>query len=207
MSQAIHILREVLPREAIVIASAGHPQIQMFQEYVSYEPRTWITPGGYSTMGFTVPAAIGAKLARPEVPVVGVAGDGDFLMSIQELALAVQEGLSVVYLVLNNIGWTSIRDFQRGMFGPERDFAVEFRRRRDGELVSPDFAAIARGFGAAAFKVTELAQLRGALQAALRTEGPVVVEAMLAREPRATEGINAGFWDLPRPEYLTAART
>lgn len=207
MSQAIHILREVLPREAIVIASAGHPQIQMFQEFVSYEPRTWITPGGYSTMGFTVPAAIGAKLARPELPVVGVAGDGDFLMSIQELALAVQEGLSVVYLVLNNIGWTSIRDFQRGMFGPERDFAVEFRRRADGELVSPDFAAIAQGFGAAAFKVTELSQLRGALQAALRTEGPVVVEAMLAREPRATEGINAGFWDLPRPEYLTAART
>ncbi len=207
MSQAIHVLREVLPREAIVIASAGHPQIQMFQEFVSYEPRTWITPGGYSTMGFTVPAAIGAKLARPEVPVVGVAGDGDFLMSIHELALAVQEGLSVVYLVLNNIGWTSIRDFQRGMFGPERDFAVEFRRRRDGELVSPDFAAIAQGFGAAAFKVTELSQLRGALQAALRTEGPVVVEAMLAREPRATEGINAGFWDLPRPEYLEAART
>lgn len=205
MSQAIHILREVLPREAIVIASAGHPQIQMFQEFVAYEPRTWITPGGYSTMGFTVPAAIGVKLARPELPVVGVAGDGDFLMSIQELALAVQEGLSVVYLVLNNVGWTSIRDFQRGMFGPERDFAVEFRRRSDGELVSPDFAAIAQGFGATAFKVTELAQLRGALDAALRTEGPVVVEALLAREPRATEGINAGFWDLPRPEYLTAA--
>lgn len=205
MSQAIDVLRKVLPREAVVIASAGHPQIQMFQEFVSYEPRTWITPGGYSTMGFTVPAAIGAKLARPDVPVVGVAGDGDFLMSIQELALAVQEGLSVVYLVLNNIGWTSIRDFQRGMFGPERDFAVEFRRRRDGELVSPDFAAIAKGFGASAFKVNELEQLGVALEAALRTEGPVVVEAMLAREPRATEGINLGFWDLPRPAYLEGA--
>jgi acetolactate synthase-1/2/3 large subunit len=202
MSQAIHTLRAVLPREAIVIASAGHPQIQMFQEFVSYEPRTWITPGGYSTMGFTVPGAIGAKLARPDVPVVGVAGDGDFLMSIQELALAVQEGISVVYLVLNNIGWTSIRDFQRGMFGTERDFAVEFRRRGSGELVSPDFAAIAVGFGATAFKVTELEQLRPALEAALRTEGPVVVEAMLARDPRATEGINAGFWDLPKPAYL-----
>jgi acetolactate synthase-1/2/3 large subunit len=205
MSQAIHALRCALGREAVVIASAGHPQIQMFQEFLSYEPRTWITPGGYSTMGFTVPAAIGAKLARPDVPVVGVAGDGDFLMSIQELALAVQEGISVVYLVLNNIGWTSIRDFQRGMFGAERDFAVEFRRRRDGELISPDFAAIATGFGASAFKVTELHELAPALDAALRTEGPVVVEAMLAREPRATEGINAGHWDLPRPAYLESA--
>jgi acetolactate synthase-1/2/3 large subunit len=207
MSQAIHTLREVLPREGIVIASAGHPQIQMFQEFVSYEPRTWLTPGGYSTMGFTVPGAIGAKLARPDVPVVGVAGDGDFLMSIQELALAVQESVPVVYLVLNNIGWVSIRDFQRGMFGPERDFAVEFRRRRGGELVTPDFVGVARAFGASAFKVTELEQLRPALEAALRSEGPAVVEAMLARDPRATEGINAGFWDLPKPAYLGEART
>lgn len=205
MSQAIAALREVLPREGIVIASAGHPQIQMFQEFVSYEPRTWITPGGYSTMGFTVPAAIGAKLAAPEAPVVGVAGDGDFLMSIQELALAVQEGISVVYLVLNNIGWTSIRDFQRGMFGEGRDFAVEFRRRSDGGLISPDFAAIAEGFGCTALRVGELAQLRPALQAALRTEGPVVVEAQLARDPRNTEGINAGYWDLPKPAYLDGA--
>jgi acetolactate synthase-1/2/3 large subunit len=202
MSQAIQALREVLPREGIAIASAGHSQIQMFQEFLSYEPRTWMTPGGYSTMGFTVPAAIGAKLAAPDVPVVGVAGDGDFLMSIQELALAVQEGISVVYLVLNNIGWTSIRDFQRGMFGEDRDFAVEFRRRRDGELITPDFATIAEGFGCTTFRVTELDQLRPVLRAALRTEGPVVIEATMARDPRNTEGINAGHWDLPKPAYL-----
>jgi acetolactate synthase-1/2/3 large subunit len=201
MSQAIATLREVLPREAVVIASAGHPQIQMFQEFPSFEPRTWITPGGYSTMGFTVPAAIGAKLARPDVPVVGVAGDGDFLMSIQELALAVQEGISVVYLVLNNIGWTSIRDFQRGMFGADRDFAVEFRDRR-GDLVTPDFAHIAEGFGAQSLKVRSLDELRPALESAIAMQGPVVVEAMLARDPQNTEGINAGFWDLPVPEYL-----
>jgi acetolactate synthase-1/2/3 large subunit len=201
MSQSIAALRQVLPREAIVIASAGHPQIQMFQEFLSYEPRTWITPGGYSTMGFTVPAVIGAKLARPDVPVVGVAGDGDFLMSIQELALAVQENISVVYLVLNNVGWTSIRDFQRGMFGADRDFAVEFRDRQ-GQLVTPDFTQIARGFGAQATKVTSLADLPAALESAIATEGPVVVEAMLARDPQNTEGINAGYWDLPVPEYL-----
>jgi acetolactate synthase-1/2/3 large subunit len=201
MSQSIATLRQVLPREAIVIASAGHPQIQMFQEFLSYEPRTWITPGGYSTMGFTVPAAIGAKLARPDVPVVGVAGDGDFLMSIQELALAVQENISVVYLVLNNVGWTSIRDFQRGMFGADRDFAVEFRDRQ-GELVTPDFTQIAKGFGAHATKVTSLAELPAALESAIATEGPVVIEAMLARDPQNTEGINAGYWDLPVPEYL-----
>jgi acetolactate synthase I/II/III large subunit len=202
MSQAIHALREVLPREGIAIASAGHSQIQMFQEFLSYEPRTWMTPGGYSTMGFTVPAALGAKLAAPDVPVVGVCGDGDFLMSIQELALAVQEGISVVYLVLNNIGWTSIRDFQRGMFGEDRDFGVEFRRRSDNELITPDFATIAEGFGCTAFRVSELDQLRPVLRDALATEGPVVIEATMARDPQNTEGINAGHWDLPKPEYL-----
>jgi acetolactate synthase-1/2/3 large subunit len=206
LSQSIAALREELPREGIAIASAGSSQIQMFQEFPSYEPRTWMTPGGYSTMGFTVPAAIGAKLAAPDRPVVGVAGDGDFLMSIQELALAVQEGVSVVYLVLNSAGWTSIRDFQRGMFGEDRDFAVDFRRRSDGELITPDFAAVAEGFGCSARRVSQLDELRPALRDALRTEGPVVIDVSMARDPKNTEGINAGHWDLPKPEYLEASR-
>jgi acetolactate synthase I/II/III large subunit len=205
MSRAIAVLRELLPRESVVIASAGHPQIQMFQEFHAYEPRTWLTPGGYSTMGFTVPAAIGAKLARPDVPVVGVAGDGDFLMSIQELALAAQEAIPVVYVVLNNIGWVSIRDFQNGMFGQGREYAVEFRDK-DHELVSPDFTKIAEGFGCFSAKVTELDDLAPAIQRALSSGGPAVVEVMVNRESRYTEGINSGHWDLPVPEYLSPGR-
>ncbi len=201
LTQSLAALREALPREAIVIASAGHPQIQAFQEFPAYEPRTWMTPGGYSTMGFTVPAAIGAKLAAPDVPVVGIAGDGDFLMTIQELALAVQLGLDVVYLVMNNSGWTSIRDFQRRLFGEDRAFFTEFRNVR-GDLQTPDFTAIAKGFGAHAERVTSSDALRPALDRALRTEGPVVVEVMQDRDPANTEGINSGHWDLPRPAYL-----
>jgi acetolactate synthase-1/2/3 large subunit len=87
------------------------------------------------------------------------------------------------------------------MFGADRDFAVEFRDRQ-GQLVTPDFTQIARGFGAQATKVTSLADLPAALESAIATEGPVVVEAMLARDPQNTEGINAGYWDLPVPEYL-----
>ena len=204
LTKSLATLRELMPREGIVIASAGHPQIQAFQEYPAYEPRTWLTPGGYSTMGFTVPAAIGAKLAAPEVPVVGVAGDGDFLMTLQELALAVQLGLDVVYLVMNNAGWTSIRDFQRGLFGEDRAFFTEFRGRR-GDLQTPDFTAIAQGFGATGIKVASFDQLRPALERALATEGPVVVEAMQDRDPANTTGVNNGFWDLPKPEYLLAA--
>jgi acetolactate synthase-1/2/3 large subunit len=201
LSKALATLRDVLPRDGIAIASAGHPQIQGFQEFPSYEPRTWLTPGGYSTMGFTVPAAIGAKLAAPDVPVVGIAGDGDFLMSIQELALAAQMSLPVVYLVMNNIGWTSIRDFQRGLFGEDRAFFTEFRDN-SGELISPDFTQIAQGFGCEAIKVESFGDLRPALERAIRTDGPVVVEAIQDRDPQNTTGINNGFWDLPKPAYL-----
>lgn len=204
LTKAIAALRQAMPRDGIAIASAGHPQIQMFQEYPAYEPRTWLTPGGYSTMGFTVPAAIGAKLAAPDVPVVGVAGDGDFVMSIQELALVAQLELPVVYLVLNNVGWTSIRDFQRNLFGEDRSFFTEFRGR-SGELISPDFTAIARGFGIEAVKVEEFDRLGGAIERAIASEGPVVIEAIQDRDPANTEGINSGHWDLPRPDYLPAA--
>ena len=201
LTRSIAALREVMPRDGIAIASAGHPQIQMFQEYPCYEPRTWLTPGGYSTMGFTVPAAIGAKLAAPNVPVVGVAGDGDFLMSIQELALIAQLELPVVYLVMNNVGWTSIRDFQRNLFGEDRSFFVEFRNPR-GELISPDFAAIARDFGIDGVRVEAMDALGPALRNAIASDRPVVVEAMQDRDPANTEGINAGHWDLPMPDYL-----
>jgi len=204
LTKAIAVLREVMPREGIVIASAGHPQIQMFQEYPCYEPRTWITSGGYSTMGFTVPAAIGAKLAAPDVPVVGVAGDGDFLMSIQELALVAQLGIAVVYVVMNNTGWTSIRDFQRNLFGEDRAFFVEFRDR-SGDLISPDFVQIARGFGLEGIKVERIEDLKPALERALASGGPVVIEVIQDRDPANTEGINSGHWDLPRPDYLPDA--
>lgn len=206
LSKAIATLREVMPRNGIAVSSAGHPQIQMFQEYLAYEPRTWMTPGGYSTMGFTVPAVIGAKLAAPDVPVVGLAGDGDFLMSIQELALVAQLNLPVVYVVMNNIGWTSIRDFQRNLFGEDRSFFTEFRTS-GGELITPDFADVAQGFGIKSARVDQIDQLKPALARAIAADEPVVIEVMQDRDPAHTEGVNSGFWDLPVPDYLVTEKS
>ena len=202
MSRVLHEAREALPRETITIAAAGHPQIQWFQEFLAYEPRTALTPGGYSTMGWSIPAAIGAKLAQPDRPVVAFAGDGDTLMTVQELALAAELGVAIVVCVLNNTGWVSIRDFQRGMFGEGRAFSVEFRKRRSGELSPVDFVQVARGLGCEASSVTSAAEIRPALGRALASGGPAVIEFTLAREPADTEGINAGHWDLPKPAYL-----
>jgi acetolactate synthase-1/2/3 large subunit len=203
MSRVLAAIRDGAPRETIVIASAGHPQIQTFQEFLSYEPRTALSPGGYSTMGFSLPAAIGAKLAQPDRPVIALAGDGDTLMTVQELSLAAELGVPIVLACLNNSGWVSIRDFQRGMYGESRAFSVEFRRRRGSELMPVDFVQVARGMNCDGVAVTEPGEIAGALQRALAADAPFVIDFRLAREPRDTEGINAGHWDLPKPAYLT----
>jgi acetolactate synthase-1/2/3 large subunit len=202
MSRVLHEVRQATPRETIAIASAGHPQIQAFQEFLSYEPRTWLSPGGYSTMGYTLPAAIGAKLARPDRPVVGFAGDGDLQQTIQELAVAAETGAAVIIACLNNTGWISIRDFQRGMFGEDRAFSVEFRARRGDRLMPVDFVAIAKAFNCGAERVETTDQVAGAVGRALASDGPYLIEFVLSREPADTEGINVGHWDLPKPEYL-----
>ena len=202
MSRVLHEVRDATPRETIAIASAGHPQIQAFQEFLSYEPRTWLSPGGYSTMGYTLPAAIGAKLAQPDRPVVGFAGDGDLQQTIQELAVAAETGAAVIIACLNNTGWLSIRDFQRGMFGEDRAFSVEFRKRQGDQLMPVDFVAIAEAFNCGAEKVETTDKVAGAVGRALASEGPYLIEFKLSREPEDTEGINVGHWDLPKPAYL-----
>lgn len=202
MSRVLHEVRQATPRETIAIASAGHPQIQAFQEFLSYEPRTWLSPGGYSTMGYTLPAAIGAKLAQPDRPVVGFAGDGDLQQTIQELAVAAETGATCIIACLNNTGWLSIRDFQRGMFGEDRAFSVEFRSRRGDELMPVDFVAIAKAFNCGAERVESADQVAGAVGRALASDGPYLIEFMLSRRPADTEGINVGHWDLPKPAYL-----
>ncbi|MGA7435566.1 MAG: thiamine pyrophosphate-dependent enzyme, partial [Solirubrobacterales bacterium] len=202
LSRVLHTMREELPREAIAIASAGHPQIQAFQEFLSYEPRTWLSPGGYSTMGYTMPAAIGAKLARPDVPVVGFAGDGDLQQTIQELAVAAETGAAPIIACMNNTGWLSIRDFQRGMFGEDRGFSTEFRARKGNQLMPVDFTAIAKAYNCGSERVETPGQVAGAIQRAIASEGPYLIEFMLSRDPADTEGVNIGHWDLPKPAYL-----
>jgi acetolactate synthase-1/2/3 large subunit len=196
ISRALAELRRALPRDGIVVAGAGLPQNQLYQEFPVYEPRTHISSGGFSTMGFTVPGAIGAKLAAPDRAVVGVAGDGDFLDTVQELAVAAQLDLGVVYLVLNNRGFTSIQTLQEGLYGPGRAIATEFRRR--GADYSPDFAALARDFGLTGRRVEDPAEIAPAVARALAEGGPAVIEVPVVRQGLT----KAGWWDVPVPAYL-----
>ncbi|RVD66370.1 thiamine pyrophosphate-binding protein, partial [Mesorhizobium sp. M4A.F.Ca.ET.029.04.2.1] len=117
-------LRKVLDRNGIVVVGSGNTQGSVKQSFPVYEPHTHLTSGSYSPMGWAVPAALAAKLACPDRQVVAIVGDGDFMMSLPEMGTAVMNGINVVFLVLNNSGYMSIRGGQRKFMG--RHIASEF---------------------------------------------------------------------------------
>lgn len=205
ISRMLKETRKALPPEAIVVYSSGNTQAQILQEFPFYEPRTSVTTGGFSTMGFTLPASLGAKLAFPERPVVGIVGDGDFMMTIQELATAVQYNIPVVILVANNSGWISIKDLQLAVFGEGRAVATDFTSS-EGKVYSPDFVGIAKSFGCEAKRIERPEEIAPSLKEALSSEKPVVLEAIVNRKFPLSGVPATGWWDVPVPAYLKEKR-
>ncbi|MFX0045611.1 MAG: thiamine pyrophosphate-binding protein [Candidatus Hermodarchaeota archaeon] len=201
ISLMLHELRKSVPRDAFIVTSAGHTQAALFQEFPILEPGTHITSGGFSTMGFGLPAAMGVKLAHPDRSVVSVEGDGSFLMTCQELATAVQYGIPIVVVLADNQGWISIRDLQIDAYGPERVYATEFLKKT-GDLYSPDFVKLAESFGCWTKKADTSSDFRDAVAEALNQDIPAVVVTQVAREHPRSESPVYGWWDVPRPEYL-----
>ena len=137
-------------------------------------PRRFLTSGGAGTMGYGLPAAIGAQLGNPGSRVVALVGDGGFQMTMGELATAAVEGLPVKVVVMNNHYLGMVRQLQ--------DIFCE--RHRSGVALegNPDFAAVARAYGVAGFTVRRAADLRKTLERALAEKGPAVVNVELAGE-------------------------
>ena len=198
-------LRDALPRDAIVITSSGNVQAQLIQEFEFYEPKTCITAGGFSTMGYSVPAAIGAKLGAPNKVVVAVVGDGDFMMTMQELHTAIQLNSGIIVIILNNAGWIAITDLQRAVLGDERIYATEFNDHK-GDPYYVDFAQIAKGFGCQATRISNAKEIKPAIDWAMKQEGPSVIEIMVNRDPKYTGSPAWGWWDVPIPAYLKEKR-
>ena len=198
-------VREFLNRDAIIITSSGNVQAQMIQEIEFYEPHTCLTAGGFSTMGYTLPATIGAKLGKPDKQVIGLVGDGDFLMTMQELHTAKQLGLNIVLVILNNAGWIAITDLQRAAFGNERGYATEFEDF-EGNVYTPNFAEIARGFGCWSKRISKNSEIKPTLKEAFEQSGPAIIEIMVNRDPKFTGSPAWGWWDVPIPSYLAEKR-
>ena len=194
-------LRKVFPRETIVVVGSGNTQGAVKQTFPVYEPRTHLTSGGFSSMGWAVPAAIGAKLAAPDRPVVCIVGDGDFLMTSQEIAICMTNDIAVVFIVQNNAGYMSIRGGQRKQ--SDRHIGTEFNTL-DGRPYSPDYKAIGEAFGLKSFRVERAEDLEPTLAAALKANAPVLIEIPTDRD--AAGPWVPGWWDFPVPSYIRDAR-
>ncbi len=166
LSLVVRELRAQLPESAIVTNGAGNYAAWLHRFFAHRGFPTQLAPGS-GAMGYAVPAAIAAKLQHPEREVVAVAGDGCFLMSSQELATAAGLGLRIVFVVVNNGSYGTIRMHQESRF-PGRRVATD--------LANPDFVALARAFGLAAWRVTESAEFPAALAAARVHTGPGLIE-------------------------------
>jgi acetolactate synthase-1/2/3 large subunit len=193
-------LRKVMDRSGIILAGSGNTQGAVKQTFPVYEPRTHITSGSFSPMGWAVPAALGAKLAQPDRQVVAVVGDGDFMMSLPEMGTAVMNGIPAVFLVQNNRGYMSIRGGQRKFMG--RHIASEFNRHKgNGEPYTANIAEVAKNFGMEAWKVEESDQLEKTLKKALDCGAPALVEVTTSRD--AAGPFVTGWWDFPSPAYYS----
>jgi len=197
MARAVREVQAATRPNAVVVTGAGLPQGMVKQRWVTREPRTHITSGGFSTMGFTLPAAIGAQLARPDAQVLAICGDGDFMQTMQELAAAAILGTPVCTVVLDNSGWISIKGGQQTHFG--RTAVTDFMR--DGKPYSPDFYEIGRAFGIHAELADTPADVRPAVERALSSGGPSLVHIRVDRDLAVAGPDKTGWWDVPVPEY------
>jgi acetolactate synthase-1/2/3 large subunit len=196
MARAVREVQAATADDAIVVTGAGLPQGMVKQRWVTRRPRTHLTSGSFSTMGFSLPAAIGAQLAQPERQVLAVCGDGDFLQTMQELQAAVLAATPVCVVVLDNSGWISIKGGQQSVFGRTAwtDFVTP-----DGSVYSPDFAAIARAFGIHAEQPEGPADIAPAVGRALATGGPSLVHVKVDRDLAVAGPDKTGWWDAPSP--------
>ena len=165
---------EVTKGKAIITTEVGQNQMWAQQFYKYNYPRHFITSGGLGTMGYGFPAAIGAKLGKPEKIVFDIAGDGSIQMNIQEIATAVNNKVGVKVAILNNGYLGMVRQWQQ-LFYNKRYSATDL-------TANPDFVKIAEAYGAFGIRVTEKDEVEDALKKAISLDGPVILDFLVERE-------------------------
>lgn len=164
----------ILGPDAIITTDVGQHQMWAAQNYPVHYPRTFLTSGGLGTMGFGLPAAIGASIALPEKRVACISGDGSILMNIQELATLADLGLNVAIIIMNN-GHLGLVRQQQELFYKKKYIASKFKS-------NPDFARLGRSFGIRSYDLSETRDPRELLRHALRKKGPVLVNVPIHKK-------------------------
>ena len=184
---AAHVINdlwhETRAADAIVVTDVGQHQMWEAQYYKHEHPRSLITSGGLGTMGFALPAAIGAKVARPEAEVWAVVGDGGFQMTMAEMATIVQENLKVHIAIINNGYLGMVRQWQEFFY--ERNYQAT-------PLLNPDFAKLADAYGIRSMNVKQRSEVVPAVQAARQHEGPVLINFHVEQEDTVYPMVAAG---------------
>jgi acetolactate synthase-1/2/3 large subunit len=182
--QIFDAMDDALKGEAIVVTEVGQHQMWTAQYHKTLYPRRFITSGGLGTMGFGIPAAMGAHFARPELPVICIAGDGSAMMNIQELDTYARYKMPIKLFIFDNNCLGMVKQWQE-LFYNERYSNTLYSRR-------PDFVQIAHGMGVEAFSVTESGHVRRAIERAVSTPGPVLVHFHIPRADNVFPMVPAG---------------
>ncbi len=183
MAEIITMISEKTDGKAVIVTDVGQHQMVTSRYYEFKDKRQNITSGGLGTMGFALPAAMGAAMGEKERPVIAVIGDGGFQMTIQELGTIFQSQIPVKILILNNNFLGMVRQWQELFFE---------KRYASTELVNPDFVAVAKGFRIDAFKVEEREDLATSIDRFLAAEGPILLEAVVEKEENVFPMIPTG---------------
>ncbi len=172
--------------DAIIVSDVGQHQMFVAQYFKFRHPRTHITSGGLGTMGFSVPAAIGAAFARQDFPVISISGDGGFAMNMQELLVAKAHRLPVKFIIINNNYLGMVRQWQELFYNEKYSFT-------DLDQLNPDFARVAQSMGIPAKRVTRMDAVDEAIDQLLaQSDGPMLVEFIVEKEELVFPMVPAG---------------
>lgn len=173
MDEVVKMLSELTNGEAVVVTDVGQHQMMTARYYQYNKTKSNVTSGGLGTMGFALPAAIGAKFGAPDKPVVAIIGDGGFQMTLQELGTIMQSDVNLKVIILNNRFLGMVRQWQQMFFEKRYSFT---------NMVSPDFVALSQAYSIEASKVEARKDLKNGLLKMLNHNGSYLLEVMVAKE-------------------------
>jgi len=207
-TRALGIINQFIDPRAVVVGAAGSLPGDLHRIWRCHEPKTYHMEYGFSCMGYEIAGAFGTALAEPDRNVYAFVGDGSFLMLHSELVTAIQEGVKLIVLLFDNSGFQCIHNLQREHgsdgFGNEFRFRSGESARLDGSYLPIDYAAIARGLGAAAYTARDAGQLRQALIDAAAEQGPALVEIKVL--PGTNTGGYQSWWHVGVPEVSVSGK-
>ncbi len=178
-------VRKVVPPSTVLVTDVGWNKNGVAQRYRLPDDGVFLTPGGLATMGFGPGAAIGAKFGAPERAVIALVGDGAMSSQLPVLPTAVEQGIAVVWLVMNNAAHGTIADLQMNHYGVQHGTTF---KQPGGAPYTPDFAGIARSCGMWGKRLESASELEGALREALAVGGPALIDVPMTNDPVPTPG-------------------